>query len=76
MKEFSEFIRSRRSIRDFKPDPIPRELLNTVLADAKWSPSWSNTHPYFLAIAEGEKLTAIKSELLELFDIAYPGCNW
>ncbi len=72
MNEFSEFIRTRRSTRDFKSDPIPRELLNEVLETAKWSPSWSNTHPYFLAIAEGEKLAAIKKELLELFDIAYP----
>lgn len=79
MKEFSEFIRNRRSIRDFKSDPIPRDLLEKVIEDAKWSPSWSNTHPYFLAIAEDEKLNAIKNELLELFDIAYPalvGNKW
>ncbi len=79
MQDFSEFIRSRRSTRDFKSDPIPKELLDQVLEDAKWSPSWSNTHPYFLAVAQGEKLELIKKELLELFDIAYPavvGGKW
>ena len=39
----SQLIRTRRSVRDFLPKAIPEELLNQVLADANWSPSWSNT---------------------------------
>ena len=39
----SQLIRSRRSVRDFLPQEIPDELLEKILADANWSPSWSNT---------------------------------
>jgi hypothetical protein len=56
--------KSRRSIRDFKKDQVPESVLNQILEDALWSPlkqilddalwspSWSNTHPYYLAIAK------------------------
>ena len=50
---FAELVRTRRSVRDFRPDPIPEELLERVLADATWAPSWSNTQPYFVAVASG-----------------------
>lgn len=72
---FAELVRSRRSVRAFKPDPIPPELLQKVLNDANWSPSWCNTHPYFLAIASGSHKDRIKVKLCELFDIANAAQN-
>ena len=66
----SELIRSRRSVRDFRPDPIPPTLLDAVLADARWAPSWSNTQPYRLAVASGDVKDLLKAELCERFDIA------
>jgi len=50
--DFSSLNKSRRSIRDFKPDSVPESVLKQILEDALWSPSWSNTHPYYLAIAK------------------------
>jgi len=50
--DFSSLNKSRRSIRDFKKDPVPESVLKQILDDALWSPSWSNTHPYYLAIAK------------------------
>ena len=66
----SEIIRARRSVRDFLPDPIPPDLLDAVLADANWSPSWSNTQPYRIAIASGDLAQRLKGELSERFDLA------
>ena len=66
----SDIIRARRSVRDFLPDPIPADLLDAVLADANWSPSWSNTQPYRIAIASGDLAQRLKSELGERFDLA------
>jgi nitroreductase len=77
--EYSEFVRSRRSIRSFKPDPIPSEILNRILDDAKWAPSWTNTQPYFLAIASGETTKRLAKEYLQLFDDSLPaqhGSKW
>lgn len=36
-------ITERRSVRKYKPDPVPEEYLRTVLEAARWAPSWANT---------------------------------
>ena len=69
----SSVIRARRSIRSFKPDAIPAETLNAILDDACWSPSWSNTQPYRLAIASGDTRDKISQELCVRFDRAIRG---
>ena len=74
-EEFSEFVKTRRSIRDFKSDPIPEEILDRILEDAKWSPSWTNTQPYFLAIASGDKKERIKAAYLKKYDETLPILN-
>jgi len=40
------FLRSRRSIRQFKPDPIPLSIIQTVLETAIFAPSAHNTQPW------------------------------
>lgn len=52
-ESFAALMRDRRSVRDFRPDAIPVDLLERVLADANWAPSWSNTQPFRIAIASG-----------------------
>jgi nitroreductase len=64
----SAVIRERRSVRDFLPDAIPGALLEAVLEDAGWAPSWSNTQPYRVAIATGELKERLKRELATRFD--------
>jgi nitroreductase len=71
-QEFSELIRSRRSIRDFLPTPIPDELLQRVLDDAKWAPSWTNTQPYYLVVASGALRESISADYLKKFDDSLP----
>lgn len=36
-------IRHRRSIRRYKPDPVPDSELDILLEAARWAPSWANT---------------------------------
>lgn len=61
--ELTEALKGRRSIREFRPDPVPRELLLACLEEAKWAPSWSNTQPYRVGIAEGATRDRIASSL-------------
>ena len=65
---FSNLIRSRRSVRDFLPTPIPQALMKSVLADANHSPSWSNTQPYRIAVASGAVRDRLATELTERFE--------
>ena len=60
--EVFEAIRTRRSIRKYKPDPIDEEKLRTVLEAARWAPSWANTQCWeFIIVKDLE----IKKKLAE-----------
>jgi F420 biosynthesis protein FbiB-like protein len=53
------FLRSRRSIRRFKSDPIPNEMIQRILETANYAPSAHNMKPWRFVI-----LTARKIKLL------------
>lgn len=61
-----ECIKSRQSIRAFKPEPVPRELLLQVIDTARYSPSYKNTQPWEVMIVSGEKKQALTDMLLDL----------
>ena len=63
-QDFSQFLSSRRSTRDFLPTPIPPEILDQILSDSLTAPSWSNTRPFKVAIAQGEIRERISAEFL------------
>lgn len=54
--ELIEAIRSRRSIRGFKPFPVPREILAAVLDLARLAPSAVNEQPWEFIVLTGESL--------------------
>ena len=58
----SAFLASRRTTRSFLPTPIPQELLDQVLTDALTAPSWSNTRPFKIAVASGDKRDRLSAE--------------
>jgi nitroreductase len=64
-KEFSQFLASRRSTREFLSTPIPHDVLDQLLSDALTAPSWSNTRPFKVAVAQGEIRDAISAEFLK-----------
>lgn len=65
---FDAVLHRRRSVRAFRPDPVPEELLAEVLGDAAQAPSWSNTRPYMLAIATGERAERVRAAYAAEFD--------
>ncbi|MDD2233780.1 MAG: nitroreductase family protein [Desulfitobacteriaceae bacterium] len=46
MNDFYKVIMERRSIRKFKPDPIPKEVLERIIKLGMWAPSAMNTQPW------------------------------
>jgi len=63
-EDFSRFLASRRSTRDFLPTPIPQEILDQILRDSLTAASWSNTRPFKIAVATGDSRDRISSEFL------------
>ena len=50
----AEAIAERRSIRAFKDDPVPQDLLMSILESARNSASNCNTQPWHLSIVSGD----------------------
>ena len=63
-----ECIKTRMSIRKFKPDPVPLEILKNIIDTAKWSPSYKNTQPWEVVIVSGKKKEALSKLLVELLE--------
>jgi nitroreductase len=62
--DFSDFLASRRSTRDFLSTPVPPGIIEKLLADSLTAPSWSNTRPFKVAVASGEVRDRISTEFL------------
>ena len=63
--QFDEVITGRRSIRGYKPDPVPRELIEEIVGLAMRAPSSMNTQPWNFYILTGEPLNQIRQGNME-----------
>jgi F420 biosynthesis protein FbiB-like protein len=59
-----EQIRSRRSVRRYRPDPIPREWAEALLEAARWAPSAHNRQPWRFAVVEDPRVKARLAEAM------------
>ncbi|UCH50786.1 MAG: nitroreductase family protein [Chloroflexota bacterium] len=61
MLTVSEAIRQRRSIRSFRSDPIPDEIVLEILEAARLAPSGSNRQPWrFIVVTDGEERAKLR----------------
>jgi nitroreductase len=60
-----EAIRIRRSIRVFRPDPVPRKVLQELLDVGRWAPSGGNVQPWYFEVLAGETLAKATARLVE-----------
>lgn len=66
-----QVIMARRSVRHFKPDPIPREVITTLLEAARHAPSAGNLQPWrFYAVWRDEVRSALAGAALGQLFIA------
>jgi len=63
-----ECIKTRMSIRKFKPDPVPVDILLNIIDTAKWSPSYKNSQPWEVVLISGSKKEALTQLLIELLE--------
>ncbi len=55
-----EAMKGRRSIRKYKPDPVPEEALRMVMEAVRWAPSWANTQCWEVIVVKDPR---VKSDL-------------
>lgn len=52
-RAFAASLETRRSIRDFSPDPVPRALIEVAIATASTAPSGAHQQPWtFVAVSD------------------------
>ena len=64
--EILKGIRTRQSIRAFKPNPITRDVMQKVLQAVSNTPSYTNTQPWEVVVVSGKKKNELSGKLLEL----------
>ena len=62
--ELLEGLQTRKSIRAYKPQAVPRELLTRILEAARWSPSWGNTQSWEAVVVAGDVLPRLTADLV------------
>ena len=60
-----EAIKQRKSVRGYRPDPVPREVLRQILEIAGRSPSAMNSQPWEFAVIGGDVLDRVRKTNLE-----------
>lgn len=65
-------LKGRMSIRGFKPEPVPRSLLQEVFDLARWSPSYKNSQPWEVLLLSGERKEALSREMIRLLEAGAP----
>lgn len=58
--EVKEAVRKRRSIRAYKADPVPKEVLAEIIRAALRAPSAMNVQPWEITVVAGQALDEIR----------------
>jgi iodotyrosine deiodinase len=67
-KAFYQFMRKRRSVRDFSDQPVSKKVIENCIRTAATAPSGANQQPWHFAVVENQDLKhqiRLKSESIE-----------
>src|SRR6478735_7259772 len=63
--EFETLVQSRRSVRGFKQQPVPRAVVEAIIDSAKRAPSSMNTQPWHVHVLTGGPLEQLRRRNME-----------
>ncbi|MBI4330620.1 MAG: nitroreductase family protein [Chloroflexi bacterium] len=64
---FLQLVQKRRSIRRFKPDPLPDDYVNKIVEAARFAPSGANSQPWEIVVVRDK---ATKDRIVEIVNEA------
>jgi nitroreductase len=73
--DFLKLIKERKSIRGFKPDPIPKEKIEEILRLTIHAPSAINLQPWEFIIVTGEEKERLSRRLIKAYREKQIGCS-
>ncbi|HET7093390.1 MAG TPA: TIGR03668 family PPOX class F420-dependent oxidoreductase [Thermomicrobiales bacterium] len=62
--ELAALVRGRRSVRAFRPDPVPRAIIERAIEAAGWAPSPHGRQPWRFAVVEAPARRAALAEAM------------
>lgn len=63
LDDLEALMRQRHSCRAYKPDVVPREVIERIVGAARRMPSWCNAQPWQLTITSGAETDALRAAL-------------
>jgi len=70
--EFETLVQTRRSIRGYKKDPVPRRVIDEIIAVAKGAPSSMNSQPWHVHVLTGAPLDEVRRRNMEEMEAGVP----
>ncbi|MEJ2047964.1 MAG: nitroreductase family protein, partial [Dehalococcoidia bacterium] len=67
-----EAVSKRKSVRGYKPDPVPKQVLGQILELASRAPSAMNTQPWEFTLLTGEVLENVRRSNVDLVRSGVP----
>nr|MDO8112358.1 nitroreductase family protein [Candidatus Sigynarchaeota archaeon] len=62
--EFNDVIQKRHSVRKFKPDPVPMDVVKRVVNAARLAPSWANMQGVrYIIVASKEQVEKVANSI-------------
>ncbi|MTJ03650.1 MAG: nitroreductase [Sediminimonas qiaohouensis] len=74
----SDLLHTRHSCRGFRPDPVPRDVAERIIAAAGRVPSWCNAQPWQVIVTTPPQTEALSDALLHAVqtDAPAPDLDW
>ena len=69
-------MNDRYSCRAYKPDPVPKQVIETILRDAGRAPSWCNVQPWQVHMISGGETDVFREVMLNAYDNTQPEADY
>lgn len=65
LDDFDALMAQRFSCRGFRPDPVPRAVIEAIVGAARRVPSWCNAQPWQVTITSGAETDRFRAAMIE-----------
>jgi len=74
--DIKQAVVTRKSIRGFKPDPVPKDVLTEIIEAAVRAPSSDNSQPWEIYVLQGKPLDKIREENIKALEAGVSGRDY
>jgi 5,6-dimethylbenzimidazole synthase len=64
LNSFLQLVRSRRTIRRFRPEPLSDDLIEGIIEAGRWAPSGANSQPWEFVVVKSQETKSHICEIL------------